>query len=108
MPTRPGLHRPNFGKPRHIAEHERRAAIDAQRPTSAERGYDAAWRRCRKLFLAKHPACVSCAMPATDVDHVISIRDRPDLRLSWSNLRPYCHRHHSRRTATEQGFARPT
>ncbi len=87
----------------------RNAAFDANRPTAAQRGYDAAWKKCRSLFLAQNPTCVhpDCRQPATDVDHIISIRDRPDLRLSWSNLRPFCHSHHSARTARDQGFARP-
>jgi 5-methylcytosine-specific restriction enzyme A len=40
------------------------------------------------------------------VDHIYSIRERPELRLAEFNLRPYCKRHHSERTAREQGFAR--
>jgi 5-methylcytosine-specific restriction protein A len=93
---------------REQAEARRKAAIDRQRPPPAARGYDADWRRCRKLFIAKHPTCCTpgCGKPTVDVDHIVSIRDRPDLRLSWSNLRPYCHPHHSERTAREQGFAR--
>jgi 5-methylcytosine-specific restriction endonuclease McrA len=86
-----------------------KARHDATRPSARDRGYDAAWERVRKDFLARHPMCCSpgCAEKATDVDHIVSVRERPDLRLSWSNLRPMCHRHHSRRTAREQGFARP-
>lgn len=48
-----------------------------------------------------------CSRKATDVDHRITIAERPDLRLSWSNLRSYCHECHSRHTAVTQGFARP-
>lgn len=86
----------------------KKAAFDATRASAAERGYDAAWRRVRKDFLAKHPTCCAagCTEPATDVDHIKSIQERPDLRLSWSNLRPFCHSHHSQRTARDQGFAR--
>lgn len=84
------------------------AAYDAGRGSAASRGYDADWRRCRKMFLAQHPICShpGCGKPATDVDHIVSPKDRPDLRLSWSNLRPFCHSHHSARTARDQGFAR--
>lgn len=88
---------------------ERKSQHDATRASAAERGYDAAWRRVRKDYLKAHPMCsaAGCAAPATDVDHIESIADRPDLRLSWSNLRSFCHSHHSQRTAREQGFARP-
>jgi len=92
---------------REQAEARRKALIDRQRPSPTERGYDADWRRCRKLFLAKNPTCTWCPSPATEVDHKISPRLRPDLRLSWSNLRGGCKPCHSRRTALEQGFARP-
>lgn len=86
----------------------RKASQDAARPSSAERGYDSAWRNLRAAFLAANPLCcvTGCGAAATDADHVLSVRARPDLRLAWSNLRPYCHRHHSQRTAREQGFAR--
>jgi len=95
-----------MGKPRHQSERERRAFLDAKRASAPARGYDAAWRRVRKLFLAAHPFC-ACGMPATEADHIASVRDRPDLRLSWSNLRAMCKPCHSRRTALDQGFARP-
>jgi 5-methylcytosine-specific restriction endonuclease McrA len=44
---------------------------------------------------------------AIDVDHLLSVRQHPELRLTWSNLRSFCHSHHSARTARDQGFARP-
>lgn len=95
---------------KHQARHEaqekqRKAEYETRRPSSGDRGYDAAWRRCRRLFLAAHPKCCvpGCTLDATDVDHIQSVRDAPDLRLSWSNLRPMCHAHHSQRTGREQG-----
>ncbi|OYY35565.1 MAG: endonuclease [Rhodospirillales bacterium 24-66-33] len=108
MPTMPPRHRPPGMPTREQAEARRKAEIDKRRPSPAERGYDAAWRRCRKKFIEAHPVCCvpGCGKPTSDVDHIKSVRERPDLRLSWSNLRPYCHAHHSQRTATEQGFAR--
>ncbi|ATN34112.1 hypothetical protein ACO34A_09870 [Rhizobium sp. ACO-34A] len=86
-----------------------KARHDQSRPSSRSRGYDADWRACRSQFLQAFPACAvpGCGKPATDVDHRITIAERPDLRLSWSNLRPYCHGCHSRWTAKYQGFARP-
>ena len=95
-------------KPREQREHERRKAIDEQRPGSAARGYDAAWRKLRAVYLRQHPVCAMprCGAMATDVDHVESIRDRPDLRLEWGNLKALCGPHHDRRTALDQGFAK--
>jgi 5-methylcytosine-specific restriction endonuclease McrA len=108
MPSRPPQHRPPWLKPRLIAERERRAVIDSHRPSSRERGYDAEWQRLRVRFLKAFPLCcaIGCGRLATDVDHIKPIRDRPDLRLDWSNLRPLCRSHHAARTAREQGFGR--
>ncbi len=85
-----------------------RAEADALRPSSAQRGYDSDWRTLRAAFLKANPCCSEpgCSADATDADHVISVRERPDLRLDWNNLRPFCHPHHSRRTARDQGFAK--
>ncbi|WP_371135892.1 HNH endonuclease [Reyranella sp.] len=91
---------------REQAEARRKAIIDQHRPSPARRGYDAAWRRCSKAYLLVHPICTRCPDPATEVDHKVSPRERPDLRLSWSNLRGLCKSCHSRRTALDQGFAR--
>lgn len=96
---------------RHAAKREaeiqaRRAAADARRPSAAERGYgDPAWRRTRRLFIEAHPTCSEpgCGRPTVDVHHVRSVREAPELRLSWSNLRGYCHSHHSAVTGRTQG-----
>lgn len=110
MPTRP----PRFEavprtKPN---EQQRKQQLDERRGSSTQRGYDAAWQRLRKRFLRANPLCVFCMeegkiTAASVVDHIITIATRPDLRLVWENLRSLCKRCHDRRTATEQGFARP-
>lgn len=104
--------------PKHQAKAEareaaRQAAIDAARPSSGERGYDADWRAVRRQYLAVHPMCVgygqragNCGKGATEVDHVVSVAQAPELRLRWSNLRAYCKPCHSARTASEQSFSR--
>lgn len=84
-------------------------AQDKRRGSAASRGYDADWRRCRAAFLFAHPLCLFCEEAgrieaATVADHIISIEDRPDLRLDWSNLRPLCKECHDRRTARDQAF----
>jgi 5-methylcytosine-specific restriction protein A len=83
-----------------------RKKADAERGTSAERGYDADWRALRKLFIAANPMCVLCGAPAKHVDHVLTIKQRPDLRLDPKNLRSLCHPCHSRHTATSLPFGR--
>lgn len=108
MPSLPPRHRPPGVPDYKEREKRRKAFLDTQRPNSVDRGYDAAWKKCRALFVKVHPVCSvpGCGKQTSDVDHVQSVRDRPDLRLSWSNLRPFCHPHHSARTAKDQGFAR--
>lgn len=88
----------------------RQVAFDKERGSAAERGYDSAWRALRLKFLKMHPDCSEpgCCRPANEVDHIISVRDRPDLRLAWKNLRPFCKPHHSARTARDQSFGRST
>lgn len=106
MPSKPKVFRPSW-LPRYSSERERKAIIDQNRPSAAQRGYDAAWKACRKQFIAAHPTCgmPECGKPTVDVHHKISIEKRPDLRLSWSNLFPFCTEHHSEETARTQGFA---
>lgn len=85
-----------------------RAEYDRQRGTPAERGYDDRWRALRLKFLQVHPVCCEpgCGREATEVDHIISVRENPALRLVWKNLRPFCKPHHSARTARDQSFGR--
>ena len=91
---------------RKASERKRKAAHDATRPKAGERGYDADWRAVRKQYLDEHPQCShdGCTSAATEVDHIHSVAERPDLRLRWSNLRGYCRHHHSQRTARDQSF----
>ena len=109
MPIAPPRHRPSGMPTREEAEARRKALFNQRRPTPAAQGYDADWRRCSRLFRERHPLCCTpgCGRATQEADHIISPRDRPDLRLRWSNLRPYCKPCHSQRTALEQGFARP-
>lgn len=91
---------------RKASERKRKAAHDATRPKSGERGYDADWRAVRRQYLNAHPTCQheGCTAAAVEVDHIQSVTARPDLRLSWSNLRGFCKHHHSQRTARDQSF----
>jgi 5-methylcytosine-specific restriction protein A len=85
-------------------EHMRRA--ERARGTTIERGYDGDWRRLRIAKLRADPICeirTHClGMIATEVDHIIPIRVRPDLRLDWSNLNSACTPCHSAKTRREQ------
>jgi 5-methylcytosine-specific restriction enzyme A len=89
----------------------RHAAIDARRGSPSARLYDRTWQLLRKLKLATDPWCeikTHCAtLPliqqlASEVDHIQTVRDHPELRLVWSNLRSACKRCHSARTMRDQ------
>ena len=72
------------------------------RPTSAARGYDSRWRKVRLMQLARHPLCTTCqdmgkVVPATEVHHIIPIRDGG--RHALANLLSLCQTHHHHLTA---------
>lgn len=104
LPYRPPVHRPRGSRPRGTDPE-----YDRARGSAASRGYGSDWRKVRALFLDANPLCIECEKEgrveaATQVDHVISIRQRPDLRLDESNLRALCASHHSARTSKEQSW----
>lgn len=81
----------------------RDAAYEQARGSATERGYDGAWRKASKAFLAAHPVCVSCDKSATLVDHVTA--HKGDRVLFWdrSNWQPMCASCHGRKTVREDG-----
>ncbi len=87
----------------HDLEHQRE--VDARRGSSAERGYDATWRRLRLAKLAADPICqirTHClGLVATEVDHRIPIRQWPEGRLEWNNLQSTCKPCHAAKTRRE-------
>ena len=56
------------------------------------------WKKARHKKLYNDPYCNSCGKIATEVDHIISIKERPDLRLTSSNFASKCKSCHSRKT----------
>lgn len=57
------------------------------------------WRSLRAAFLRAHPLCALCSRPtpATEVDHIVAIRDG-GAPWSWDNLQALCKPCHSRKT----------
>lgn len=100
---------PPFTGPRcPICAAESKARAERNRPSARARGYDNAWERESKAYLAIHPRCVVCGKPATVVDHVVP--HKGDKRLFWdrSNWQPLCASCHGRKTASEDGgFGHP-
>ncbi|MBO9108697.1 endonuclease [Agrobacterium sp. S2/73] len=70
---------------------ERKARFDKKRPAARDRGYDSEWRKQARAYLAipGNDLC-ECGAPAVLVRHVISIRKRPELRMSKTNWWPGC------------------
>lgn len=67
------------------------------------------WRRTRLYILSLEPLCSACLAqvpevlsPSTVVDHIQSLTDRWDLRLTESNLTGLCKPHHDRKSRGEQ------
>ncbi|MEH6645511.1 HNH endonuclease [Sulfitobacter sp.] len=78
----------------------RGARHDQNRPTAAQRGYNGAWRKARKEYLAHHPACVMCKAQATTVDHIIPHKGDDRLfwdKANWQSLCTPCHNRHKQR-----------
>src|SRR5262245_59742447 len=95
--------------------HRRRAA-DAEynraRRTDPDRGVEdavvssARWKALRAAVLRYEPLCRACVAAgrtelATQVDHVVAVRTRPDLAYDRANLQPLCGACHGLKTAAE-------
>ncbi len=82
------------------ADHEskRKQAYDDGRPSAARRGYDARWRRLRRVVLSRQPVC-PCGSAATEVDHIVPKDAGGD--DSFDNLQALCKSCHSSKTLRE-------
>ena len=85
-----------------------KAEADKNRESAYRRGYDKRWQRTSKQYLREHPFCVMCQKEgilksATEVDHVIPHRGNIELFWDESNWQGLCHKHHSGKTAKEDG-----
>lgn len=72
MPLRPCL---TCGRPSRSARCPActRTHDQQRRPSPRDRGYDAEYRRNRRLLLADHPRCHWCGDLASTADHVIPV-----------------------------------
>jgi 5-methylcytosine-specific restriction protein A len=99
MPKRPPVYRPpvpvvpRAGNTR-MKRTPQQVASD-NRASASARGYDATWQRLRRMHLNANPWCVFClekglVVEGEHVDHKLTIRERPDLRLDPENLQTLC------------------
>lgn len=103
MPTKIPMYCPEPGCPAltqggrclaHRRAHERR------RGTPAQRGYNAQWRRIRRLILARDPICrICCVVPSTEVDHIKPLRQGGTHEPA--NLQALCGSCHRTKTARQ-------
>ena len=101
---------PRLSHARFCDEHRRLAnrLTSSRRGDSTQRGYDAAWQKLRAWYIREHPFCEDCLEQGVfttwrvEVDHIIPISVRPDLRLDPDNLRTRCQYHHKRKTAEDR------
>ncbi|QDV34031.1 HNH endonuclease signature motif containing protein [Tautonia plasticadhaerens] len=107
MPRRIPSYRPPWS-PAPRKPHER--PIERTEDRKADRRWYMAkpWRSLRALVLAEEPLCRLCRehgrlTVASHVDHIRPRKERPDLALDRSNLRPLCRSCHNRVRAAEDG-----
>jgi 5-methylcytosine-specific restriction protein A len=83
---------------------------DKNRGTAHERGYNARWRKARKMYLARNPLCqcedcqkLIVPLPANVVDHIEP--HKGDYELFWDedNWMAMNKRCHDRKTARKDG-----
>ena len=67
------------------------------------------WKALRLKALERDDwRCVQCPeRRGLEVDHILSVRTRPDLAWSLDNLQCLCGRCHARKTRIEIGLGRP-
>lgn len=88
----------SFDRPE-LARFTCRREPEARRGSRQSRGYDRAWERLAQEHKDAEPLCRECSHRGRVtvvhlVDHIIPIRDRPDLRLAPDNLQSLCQMHH--------------
>lgn len=83
-------------------------ALDQQRGSRHERGYDSKWVKARAGYLLHHPLCAEClkqgiTTAATVVDHIVP--HKRDMKLFWdlTNWQSLCKACHDAKTAREDG-----
>ena len=97
----------NLTTDKYCEEHKDRETVRGRRinPERVKMYKDPRYQRDRERFLIMHPFCNApgCNEPATDLDHIIPHRGDFRLFYDMSNWQGLCHKHHSIKTATEDG-----
>lgn len=86
----------------------KRAAVERQRRFECSNAYDYRWSNFSKIYRKTNPFCVECLkygiynQSNTQVDHIIPLEQRPDLKYDYDNMQTLCRSHHSVKTAKEK------
>jgi 5-methylcytosine-specific restriction protein A len=105
MPSKPRSLAGILHRRRHAdAEYNRARRDDA---VAAVHG-SARWQAVRAQVLRDEPLCRACAAAgrtelATQVDHIVPVRVRPDLAYERTNLQPLCTVCHAAKSTAERG-----
>ncbi len=91
--------------------------IDLQTPEGRNSFYQTKeWRAIRRIVLTEQPYCIECLKEgihtvATEVDHIIDIKDAPTRCLDITNMQSMCKSCHARKTyktSMEGAYSRQT
>jgi len=69
------------------------------------------WRRLRKMKLTEQPLCAYClemgrTIPATVADHIVPVKERPDLAFVYDNIQGLCRECHDSVKRREESTGR--
>lgn len=85
---------------------DRERVDNARRNPENKKIYSRAWQKIRADYLKHFPFCVDCGELASEVDHLIPIKQGGT--HDHENLRSRCKKCHSRKTAkNDGGFGNP-
>ena len=129
MPKRPKSHSELLGRASSDAEYDRHRResrvvveeipIDADGPRRRGASLSMArqlrhakrWEKCRKIVLKRNPLCVDPygwhaadgrVILAEQVDHIVSLRERPDLAYVIANMQGLCTQCHATKSQEER------
>lgn len=98
-----------YAAPNHRPGGSERRPRSSRRVKTPDDGFysRARWRKFRRYFLANNQVCVACkahgiVTPATEVDHIVPLRDDPARAYDVDNMQALCHSCHSRKTSRER------
>jgi 5-methylcytosine-specific restriction protein A len=116
MPTRPRSHSARLGRQAaDRAYNQTQRRLDPALAAAQQIRNSARWQKVRARVLSRQPLCADPSgmhaasgrvTPAVEVDHIVGLRERPELAFDEANLQGLCTTCHARKSALER-VARP-